>query len=256
MVFTVEPGIYLPGWGGVRIEDLVVLEDSGARVLCRRPERLGVVCRDLDQRSQTRRDDGARRPDRPGALLRAPEDRPRERAGAHEGQEHPHRRHLRHHGPGRRQVAAHAARAARRAVPLQRRRPALLHGQRHLRAVPAVAGPARRRRELPARTAWRWRCSMYDDEPVGVEMPLNVVLDGHADRPRLQGRHGQRREQAGRRSKRGSTIQVPLFVNRATGSASTPATEATSSASESTRSGQPACRPSHSASPPVSTSGS
>ena len=33
MVFTIEPGIYLPGEGGVRIEDIVVLEDGKARVL-------------------------------------------------------------------------------------------------------------------------------------------------------------------------------------------------------------------------------
>lgn len=33
MVFTIEPGIYLPGWGGVRIEDVVVLEHGRARVL-------------------------------------------------------------------------------------------------------------------------------------------------------------------------------------------------------------------------------
>jgi len=33
MVFTIEPGIYLPGWGGVRIEDVVVLERGKARVL-------------------------------------------------------------------------------------------------------------------------------------------------------------------------------------------------------------------------------
>ncbi|MFC1982654.1 M24 family metallopeptidase [Chloroflexota bacterium] len=33
MVFTIEPGIYLPGWGGVRIEDLAVLEKGKAKVI-------------------------------------------------------------------------------------------------------------------------------------------------------------------------------------------------------------------------------
>jgi Xaa-Pro aminopeptidase len=33
MVVTVEPGIYIPGKGGVRLEEMVVIENQGPRIL-------------------------------------------------------------------------------------------------------------------------------------------------------------------------------------------------------------------------------
>jgi Xaa-Pro aminopeptidase len=33
MVFTIEPGIYLPDWGGIRIEDTVVMEEGKVKML-------------------------------------------------------------------------------------------------------------------------------------------------------------------------------------------------------------------------------
>jgi Xaa-Pro aminopeptidase len=43
MVFTIEPGIYLPGVGGVRIEDMVVATGKGCRVLTTLPKGLDIL---------------------------------------------------------------------------------------------------------------------------------------------------------------------------------------------------------------------
>lgn len=43
MVATIEPGVYVSGVGGVRIEDVIVIEDTGARILTKAPKEMIII---------------------------------------------------------------------------------------------------------------------------------------------------------------------------------------------------------------------
>jgi Xaa-Pro aminopeptidase len=42
-VVTIEPGIYIPEWGGVRIEDDVIIQKDGCEILNRSTKELLVL---------------------------------------------------------------------------------------------------------------------------------------------------------------------------------------------------------------------
>jgi len=43
MVITIEPGIYVPGSGGVRIEDMVLVTASGGEILTNASKDITVI---------------------------------------------------------------------------------------------------------------------------------------------------------------------------------------------------------------------
>jgi Xaa-Pro aminopeptidase len=59
MVTTIEPGIYLPGWGGVRLEDLMLVEAEGCESLSSCVLDPAIPLDNLAEHAGRRRDSGA-----------------------------------------------------------------------------------------------------------------------------------------------------------------------------------------------------
>jgi len=53
-VITIEPGIYIPGWGGIRIEDVIVITEDGCRNLNKFPKDLTIITATKDRHQLVR----------------------------------------------------------------------------------------------------------------------------------------------------------------------------------------------------------
>ena len=164
-VVTIEPGIYLPGVGGLRIEDLAVVRDDGVELLTSLPE--GA---DRSQLSYTRADGRgrfhqpvpqrdahrARRADLADRRVPAREARQGRRVRADEAEVAPGRLGRRPDVPRRREVPARSHRAEEHAVPLRLGRRGRLHGRGDVRA--ALDAARRRRGRVAVHAAVVDRC--------------------------------------------------------------------------------------------------
>ena len=187
MAVTVEPGVYLPGRGGVRIEDTLVVTDDAPELLTLTTKELLVLSMattndlknglvlNLDGQLWTVVEFQHVKPGKGGAFVRTK---------------------LKNVLSGKvvdktfnAGTKVETANVDKRddAVPLQRRRRLRLHGQRHLRPDPRAGRDRRRRRRTTCSRTQEAIVAMHEGAPLYVELPASVELVVEHTEPGLQG---------------------------------------------------------------------